>query len=175
MKRIIIIMALIMPLIAIAQESKLDSFFNKYSGQEGYSSVYITQYMFDLLKKVNNAEEEKEYDDITSHLTGIKILTVSEGNSARKDAFLKKLNELLPEDQYKKLMVVKEGKETITFLIKENGEKISEFVMKIEEGNEPGIILLEGDMTLRQISQLSGKMDVKGFEHLNELENENHQ
>lgn len=174
MKRIILIIALIIPLIATAQESKLDSFFNKYSGQEGYSSVYITQYMFDLLKKVNNAEEEKEYEDITSHLSGIKILTLSDGSSERKRAFLKELNELLPKDQYKELMVVKEGRETITFLIKENGKKISEFVMKIEQDNEPGIIFLEGDMTLRQISQLSDKMDVKGFEHLNELENENH-
>ena len=172
MRQIIFILTitLLLPAVVYAQDSKLNQFFNKYSGQEGYASVYITEYMFDLLKKVNSEKEEEKFEDITSNLKGIKILMLSEGNAEKKAAFLKEINEMLNDERYKELMIVREGDETVTFMIHEDGDRISEFVMKIDGQQEPGIIFLEGSMTLRQISELSGKMDVKGFDHLDEID-----
>ena len=49
MKKLIFIMAVtIFTMQGMAQESQLNKIFDKYSGQEGYTSIHITSYMFEL-------------------------------------------------------------------------------------------------------------------------------
>ena len=48
MKKLAIILLAILPMLGMAQESQLNALFNKYSGQDGYTSVYITSYMFGM-------------------------------------------------------------------------------------------------------------------------------
>lgn len=66
-------------------------------------------------------------------------------------------------------MIVKDGSETITFLIHEKKSVISEFVMLIEEKEEVALIFLEGDIDLNRLSKLSKSMKVTGFEHLDKI------
>ena len=69
-------------------------------------------------------------------------------------------------------MVVKEGPETITFMVRENQGRISELVMTLEGGSESLVLFLEGDISLKDLSKLSQSMNVEGFEHLEKIENE---
>lgn len=171
MKRIIIIIGLLIPVIMNAQESQLNAFFDKYSGKDGYTSVYITKFMFELFAKIDNDSEDKEFKEATSKLTAIKILTVdSVKNANAQIKFKNELMSVLPKTIYKELMIVKDGSETITFLINEQNSKISEFVMTVEGGGDPCLIFLEGDINLKSISKLSKTMNVKGFEHLDKVE-----
>ena len=171
MKKIALILFLCLPLLANAQQSQLNSFFEKYSGKEGYTSVYITKYMFDLFKKIGNASEEKEFNDITTRLKSIKILIVdSVTNVNSKVKFQHELLSVLPKDIYKELMIVKEGSETISFLFRGEGDKISEFVMTVVGKDSPTLILLEGDIDLKQLSKLSKTMNIEGFEHLDKVD-----
>jgi len=76
------------PVLTFAQNSPLDDFFDKYSGQEGYNSVYITKYLFQMFAKINTDKEASDFKDATSKLTAIKILSVdSVLNSTRKIDF----------------------------------------------------------------------------------------
>lgn len=170
MKKIICLLIFSLPIIANAQESQLDAFFNKYSGKEGYTSVYITKYMFELFKKVNNAQEDKEFKEAVSHLNSIKLLTVDSLTNAKTHfQFRKELLSVLPKNVYKELMVVKDGKSTVTFLIREENSKISEFVMTVDNPSSPLLIYLQGDITLNKISKLSKTMDVNGFQYLDDV------
>jgi hypothetical protein len=53
--------------------------FEKYSGLDGYTSVYISKYMFGLFSAMDN--KDKDIDDVLSRLTGIRILASE--NAAR--------------------------------------------------------------------------------------------
>lgn len=172
MKKILIIFICFLPVSSFAQESELNTFFEKYSGKEGYTSVQITEYMFNLFRKIDagNEEEDNEFKDVVSKLTSIKILTVDSAMDARMDQkFSKELRAALPKKIYKNLMIVKDGNETITFLIKEKGAKISEFVMTVDGPNSSVLIFLEGDISLNQISKLSKSMNINGFKHLDKV------
>ena len=171
MKKIALILLLLLPFLANAQQSQLNSFFEKYSGKDGYTSVYISSYMFELFKKISNKSEEKEFNDIITRLKSIKILTVdSVTNINSKIKFQKELLSILPKNIYKELMIVKDGSETVSFLFRNEGDKISEFVMTVEGSGSPVLIFLEGDIDLKQLSKLSKTMNIKGFEHLDKVD-----
>lgn len=172
MKKVIIMLLVVLsPVWLLAQNSKLNDFFNKYSGQEGYTSVYITKYMFELFAKISDEQEDKEFKELTSNLNSIKILTADSLMEARNGGkFQKELLQILPKTNYKELMIIKEGKQDIRFLIREEKSKISELVMIVTGQGEPVLIFLEGDINLKNISKLSKSMKIKGFEHLEKID-----
>ena len=171
MKKLLIIILLILPVLAFSQKSQINVFFDKYSGQEGYTSVYITKYLFQMFAKISNDKEDKEFKDITSKLTSIKILTVDSAlNATKKVDFSNELKKILPQSDYKDLLIVKDGKKTISFVIKEKNDKISELVMTISGPDSPVLIFLEGEIDLANMSKLSKTMNIKGFEHLNDID-----
>lgn len=172
MKKIILsILSITIPLILSAQTSPVEGIFDKYSGKDGYTSVYITKYMFELFAKIANEKEDKEFKEITSKLNGIKILTIdSIMNLKRGHDFYKEIVSSLPIKDYKDLMIIKEGSGEIKFMIREDASKISELIM-VMGGSEAVLIVLQGDIDLKQVSKLSKSMDIKGLEHLDKVDN----
>ncbi len=164
-----ILIAGLAPINSYAQ-SPTNKLFDKYSGKEDYTSVYITKYMFDLFSKIADEKEDKEFKEATSKLDAIKILTKEEGSST--GAFYKELLQAYKGSTYKELMVVKDGKEEIKFLINEKDNKISELVMIVGGNGEAVLIVLQGDINLKQISKLSKSMKIEGMEHLDNMKNE---
>ena len=172
MRKFAIILMLSLPIFASAQESPINSFYDKYSGKEGYTSVYITKYMFDLFKKISSETDDKEFQESINGINSIKILTIdSTTNITKKVRFIDELRTKLPKSIYKNLMIVKDGGNTITFMINEKESKISEFVMTINDTSSPVLIFLEGDINLKQISKLSKTMKIQGFKNLQKLDN----
>jgi hypothetical protein len=171
MRTITFILLLVLPVFSNAQETQLNSFFEKYSGKEGFTSVYITKYMFELFTKIDDKNKDKDLDNVISKLNSIKILTIDSATNIKTNLkFGKELLSILPKNIYKELMIVKDGGQTITFMIRENGPKISEFVMTIDGSASPVLIFLEGDIDLNHISKLSKSMKINGFEHLEKID-----
>ncbi|MBN2668548.1 MAG: DUF4252 domain-containing protein [Bacteroidales bacterium] len=169
MKTIIFIASLFIIQITSAQ-TPASILFEKHSGQEGFTSIYITHYMFDLFAKIANDEEDKEFHDITSKLKSIKILTVDSAfEGSHSNQFLKEIDALI-KGQYNEMMIIKDGKETVKFLVYERNDKISEFLMYVYGESEPVLIFIEGEINLKDLSKLSKTMDVKGFEHLEDID-----
>ncbi|MBL4709145.1 MAG: DUF4252 domain-containing protein [Flavobacteriales bacterium] len=175
MKKILFsIFILSFPLLMAAQPSQVEKLFDQYSGKEGYTSVHITKYMFEMFAKVATEEEDNEFKEVTSQLTAIKILTLdSETNAKRGQDFYKEINNSLSEPEYKDLMIVKDGGEEIKFMIKETKDIISELVMIIGGENEGVLISLMGDIDLKTISKISKSMDLKGLKHLDKVDEKN--
>lgn len=170
MKRLLIILILVVPNIVIGQNSQLNKLFEKYSGMDGYTSVHITKYMFELVAKIDTDEDMDEFKDVTKGLDYIKILTVSdERDKNKKGKFIQELKSVLKTPLYKDLMVVKEGKETVVFKVLEVKKKIVELVMTVEGGGEPVLIYMGGDIDLNKISKMSKSFKIDGFEHLKDV------
>ena len=169
MKRIIVGgVLLIFTLTAFSQKSAVDKVFDKYGGQEGYTTVHISSFMFNLLNSLEVDDPEyNEFKKATSGISSIKILT-QEGSDSK--SFGKELLEMLPRNEYKEMMVVKEESEEVLFLARENGGKITEFLLIVSGGGEDALIAIQGDIDLESISSIASGLDIPGLEDLEDLE-----
>jgi hypothetical protein len=165
MKRLIIILSLIaIAGSSMAQKSPVDKLFEKYSGKEGYTSVYISEYMFTLFSSIKS--EDKEFNEVVKGLSGIKILAT---DSPVKINFHSEIMKDLPQKDYKELMVIKEKDQNMTFLIKDKGGKIVELLL-IVGGSENVLISIQGsDINLKNISNLSKSMNIDALEALENI------
>ena len=168
MKRILITGALLFLVMSIsAQQSAVDKIFDKYSGKEGYTTVHISSFMFNLLNSLE--VDDPEYDEFkkaTSGISSIKILTQDGGES---EAFGKELLQLLPRDEYQEMMVVKDEDEDVLFLAREEGGRITEFLLIVSGGGDDALIAIQGDIDLESLSSIASGLDMPGMENLEEL------
>ncbi len=169
MKRIFIGGMLIMfTLLTMGQTSAVDKVFDKYSGKEGYTTVYISSFMFNMLNSLETDDPEfDEFKKATAGIKSIKILTQEGGNSV---AFGAELLEMLPRSEYQEMMVVKDQDEDVLFLAREEGGKITEFLLIVSGGGEDVLIAIQGDIDLESISSIASGLDMPGFENLEDIE-----
>jgi len=169
MKRIFLGGMLIMfALLAMAQTSAVDKVFDKYSGKDGYTTVYISSFMFNMLNSLETDDPEyNEFKKATSGINSIKILTQDGGNS---EAFGAELLKMLPRSEYQEMMVVKDQDEDVLFLAREEGGRITEFLLIVSGGGEDVLIAIQGDIDLESLSKIASDLDLPGLENLEDLE-----
>ena len=156
-------------LLTMGQTSAVDKVFDKYSGKEGYTTVYISSFMFNMLNSLETDDPEfDEFKKATAGIKSIKILTQDGGDS---EAFGKELLEMLPRSEYQEMMVVKDQDEDVLFLAREEGGKITEFLLIVSGGDgEDVLIAIQGDIDLESIASIAAGLDMPGFENLEDIE-----
>lgn len=169
MKRIFLGGMLIMfTLLAMGQTSAVDKVFDKYNGKDGYTTVYISSFMFNMLNSLETDDPEyNEFKKATSGIKSIKILTQEGGNS---ESFGAELLKMLPRSEYQEMMVVKDKDEDVLFLAREVNGKITEFLLIVSGGGEDALIAIQGDIDLKSIAKIASGMDLPGLENLEDLE-----
>jgi Domain of unknown function (DUF4252) len=170
MKRIVLILKLFfLVIIAPAQNSAVDKLFEKYAGKDGYTTVTISRQMFQLFSQVEtNSKEDKEFKDVTTKLTSIRILAKDEKSNNNSTNFYNELAKDLPASQYQELMVVKEKGQDVKFLTHEENGKITELIL-ISGGKDNALICITGEIDLKTISKLSKSMQIQGMENLDQI------
>ncbi len=154
-------------LTTFSQQSAVDKVFDKYSGKEGYTTVYISSFMFNLLNSLEVDDPDyKDFKKATTGINSIKILTQDGKGSA---SFSKELLAMLPRSEYKEMMVVKDQAEEVLFLAKESGGKITEFLLIVSGGGDDALIAIQGDIDLESISSIAKGLDMPGLENLEDL------
>ena len=156
-------------LCVIGQKSAVDRVFDKYSGKDGYTTVYISSFMFNMLNSLESDDPDyNEFKKATAGISSIKILTQEGGNS---EAFGAELLEMLPRSEYQEMMVVKDQDEDVLFLAREEGGRITEFLLIVSGGGEDALIAITGDIDLESISKIASGLDMPGLENLEDIEN----
>lgn len=165
-KYIMFILLSVMTVTVTGQRSPVDDLFEKYNGREGFTSVYISSKMFSLLSRIDS--EDQEFQNLVNRIKGIRILTIDSAKNVSginlSSELLKKLN----TSGYEELMTVKEENEEVRFMIREIGGKIAELVM-ITGGEGTSIVSISGDLDLKTIADLSGKMGIEELENLEKV------
>jgi hypothetical protein len=169
MKRIILGGALIvLSLSVFGQKSAVDQVFDKYNGKEGYTTVYISSFMFNLMSQIETDDPDyNEFKKATSGIKSIKILTQDGGDS---EAFGKELLELLPRSEYQEMMTVKDDEEEVLFLAREEGGKITEFLLIVSGGGDDALIAIQGEIDMESIASIASGLDMPGLENLEQLD-----
>ncbi len=167
-KSFLFVAALCLMALARAQTGPVDEIFNKYSEKEGFTVVTISSRMFSMF--ANHDADNKDADNIMRQLKSIKILSVEDSLLNKNLNFYTELNKKEFLEAYEELLVVKEGADITKFLIKENGDKISELLVITGGPGGNSIISIKGDINLRNLSDLSkniGIQELKGLDNIN--------
>jgi hypothetical protein len=105
MKTIAFFTTLLMLTMGAQAQSAMDKVFDKYSEQDGFTTVYISKYMFDMFR--NKDADPKTQDDfakVMNKLTSIRILTTGDDSTKPVTVDLyKEIMKILPSNVYKKL------------------------------------------------------------------------
>ncbi|MEI7724289.1 MAG: DUF4252 domain-containing protein [Bacteroidota bacterium] len=168
------------PLLLNAQ-SPIDKVFDKYAGQDGFTTVNISKEMFQMLMQMGQGDSKDtnmvEIKKMMEQLTGLKVLTF-EFDSTKMVKAVSVYNEFaatFPPGTYKELMTVNEGRENIKFMTKQDASgKISEMVMLMKNKTEVAVLSLTGNIDLSTISKLSKGMNIHGMEGLKKMGNPHH-
>ena len=150
------------------QTNPIDELFGKYSGKEGFSSVFISSKMLGLFTQMETADSEVE--NVMGKLKSVRILSVTDSTLNRKINFHAELSRKMDFSGYEELMVVKEGQDITYFLTKQTGESVSELLMITGGKGGNTLISIRGDFSLKDISGLSKNMGIEELKILEDLE-----
>jgi hypothetical protein len=168
MKKLLILTALILASISLwAQKSPIDDVFDRYSGKDGFTTVYISPKMFSILSGMNS--EDKDFQNLVSKIKNIRILS-EKGDSVHTPTFFgKELLRRLPSAGYEDLMMVKDESGEVRFMILEVKGRIAELVM-VSGGTGSTLVSITGDLDLKTIASLSDKTGIEELKDLDKVE-----
>ncbi|UCG27139.1 MAG: DUF4252 domain-containing protein [Bacteroidales bacterium] len=152
--------------VLTAQNTAIDKVFDKYAGQEGFTTVYISKKLFDLAAEIEH--EDEEVNDVVSKLESIRILAVDECDKPEGINFYDEVMQSLPKDEYEELLTVKEKNQDVIFLIKEKDGIISELLLLVG-GEDNALISIQGDIDINQVYKLSHTIRGSHMDHLQKL------
>lgn len=163
-RQLLLIGTFLLSAVLNAQTNAIDELFNKYSEREGFTFVSISGRMLNLL---GTLQKESKPDNIMLRLSSIRILSQDDSSDGQKINFFEELSKKSLNSLYDELMVVKEGSDETLFLVKQNGDKITELLVVSGGSGGNSIISIKGDINLKELSELS---ETIGIEELEELE-----
>ena len=157
MKRIIIFAILLLSAtIASAQEGK--NIYNKYSGGQGISAVYISPSMFKIIGKLPDLQMETGDDksinlpSLINTFQGFYMLEIS--NPTTVSAINKDVASMISKGKYELMMEVKDEGETLRIYTYGNDKTIESFVFIASDGGSLQFICIDGAMKRSDIENL---------------------
>ena len=171
MKTIAFLTTLLMLTLGARAQSAMDKVFDKYSEQDGFTTVYISKYMFDMFR--NNEADPKTQDDfaqVMNKLTSIRILTTDDdpATPATVDLY-QEIMKILPSNVYKEVMVVKDKDSNVRFYAREVNNKVAELLLVVGGKDGSALISIQGEIDMKNISKLGSAMNIEGMENLEKM------
>ena len=163
--------ALILSSSSMAQKDPVDRLFDKYSEQDGITTVYISSKMFSLFAEID--PDDKELQDMMNGLKSIRILAVDDDSEFGSNInFYKEVMKDLPVDKYEELMVVKDGGQDLKFLIREENDKVVELLLVGggDKGSDNVLISIRGIIDMKNIAKVGKALDLEGLENLEKIQ-----
>jgi hypothetical protein len=167
-KLFLFITGLFLTMIIQAQTNPIDEMFNKYSEKDGFTVVTISGRMFSMFADQESGNTDA--DDIMRRLKSIRILSVEDSLLNQNLNFYSELSKRLDLSVYEELMVVKEGKDITKFLIRQNGNVISELLVVTGGPGGNSLISIKGDLNLKNISDLSKNSGIQELKNLEKID-----
>ena len=144
--KIVLLALFCLPIMAIAQNTDLEKFFDKYHGLDDVSSIKISMNAI----QISMAEDEEDYiGDLLEQVDKVRILNFKNRFKTFRDSdFREEIAQAINKD-YKLLIDVIDGKETVKIYIV-NGEEnqITEGLIMVQEDDEASLIWVTGNMKL---------------------------
>jgi len=167
------------PMLSMSQYvSPAEKIYEKYAGQDGFTSVNISKELFQMIMKMDiqgeGTEEVQDMQKMMEQLDGLKVITYENNENPEKvKGLYKEFSALFPAGTFAELMVIKEKGNNIRFLTKQDDKgKIQELVMLAEDEGEVTLLSLYGRIDMSTVAKLSSKMKIEGMDKLQKMDKE---
>lgn len=156
LKSIISIALLCTTVLCFGQSPAIQSFYNKYQNLENVTDIKLKGW---VLKLASTFADEENAENVLKKITQLRVLVMEEGNLVDATEY-QKLIRSVKKDRFEELMKIKEDGANIDFLIREDGDTITDVLILIS--GEEGFVLLslEGALQFKDLHQL--EIDVEG-------------
>jgi hypothetical protein len=161
-----LLLAILLPAFALAQNSAIDKVFKKYGDRDGFTVVTISK---GLMKMVANADDDKESKEFLSRLHEIKVLATEDGNQV--NLYDEVLSDLDKRD-YEELMTAKSKGEEVLMLAKKENGLVTELIILVGGEKDNALVFISGKLNMNDLSKLSKSVNIEGagLEHLKDIE-----
>lgn len=154
MKRLIILFFILLSTLdASAQTGK--SIYQKYSGQENVSAVYISSAMFRMIGKIPDlkaGDDEVDLTPIIQKLDGLYL--ISSVNPSINENLQSEVKRFIANGHFELLMEAIESGEIMRMYSVGNKTTVNSFVMFAIDGAETTFICLDGQMDRDQLEKV---------------------
>lgn len=160
MKKMIVMLAIILPLAVLAQKTPIDKLFDKYANKKGFTTVNISGKLLGFASQIET--EDKTVGDVLSGLNGIRILSVEDKELNKNINFYDELEKegFFRNNNFEVLMEVTEDDEIVRFLAKDAGNgKISDLLLVVG-GKDNALISISGMIDPQNIGKITKAMDI---------------
>jgi hypothetical protein len=160
MKKLVLILAVVLPLAVLAQKTPVDKLFEKYANQKGFTTVNISGKLLGFASQLDDGD--KATGDMLSSLSGIRVLTVEDDELNKKLDFYKELEQsgFFKNNDFEVLMEVTDENEVVRFLAKDAGNgKISDLLLVVG-GDENTLISISGIIDPQSIGKITKAMNI---------------
>ncbi len=160
MKKLVLIIAFVLPMAVLAQKTPVDKLFEKYANQKGFTTVNISGKLLGFASQIETGD--KATTDMLSSLSGIKVLTVEDPEINKNLDFYAELEKegFFKNNNYEVLMEVTEPNEVVRFLAKDAGNgKISDLLLVVG-GDENTLISISGMIDPANISKITNALNI---------------
>ena len=164
MKRFLMILVMLIPLLVMAQgNSPVDKLFNKYANKDGFTTVNISGKLLSFASQFDDSKSAETA--MLAKLSGIRILSVENKDLNKNLNFYKELEAegFFRNHNYEVLMEVTEKNEVVRFYGR-SGEKgkLSELLLVVG-GDDNTLISIRGVIDPEDIGKITGSlnMDIK--------------
>ena len=155
MKKIaLFIPVLLLPLLLTAQNTPIDKLFKKYYGKKGFTTVMVTEDMFEVI--ANMEEEKGEFEGTLGKVKRVRVIAQEDEADVEGVNFMDELKGV-EFDDYKELVVIKEADQEVLILAKEEDGKLRELLVLVG-GEDNVLVSVEGNFTMNDLEVL-GDMD----------------
>lgn len=167
MKRLVLFALLISVTgILSAQRDRLDAFFAKYEGNDGYTTVTING---DLLGFLSEMDDDPDLDRLANRITSIRIISTERDVPHPGVNFYSELHDDIRKGGYEEMVTVKDSDDDVLILVRTTGNIIKE-VLILASGECQTVIQIKGTLHDDDLEHLS-RSHIDGLEYLEELEN----
>jgi hypothetical protein len=158
MKRIVLlVMAVAFPAFLVAQNSAVDKLFNKYSGQEGVTTVSISPELFQMVNAMG-IEEIEDADIQFDKIASVKVLTIEDEDQWADVNFYTESSKDLDVDNFEEVMTVNDGGEMVRIWMKVEKNEMSEFLL-IVGGDDNVLVYITGNFNMDDLEELAESVD----------------
>jgi len=161
MKKLIIILAVLLPMAVLAQKNPVDKLFEKYANQKGFTTVNISGKLLGFASEIDTGDPATK--EMLSNLSGIRILTVEDNELNKEIDFYRELESdgFFKNNDFEVLMEVTEDDEVVRFLAKDAGNgKLSDLLLVVG-GDDNALISISGMIDPQQIGKITKALDIE--------------
>ncbi len=160
MKNIILLLTIIVSATLFNNKSfgqDLNTLYADYAGNEKVNTVNLQSGLIGLAANFLK-EEDKELKDVIRSIDNIRLMITEDKNTGQNIS--DEANRIMNKMDYEELVRMNDEGEKIRVLAKQDGQKVQELIVMIDEEDESILLQLNGNIDLDKVSAALNALDI---------------